>query len=106
MRTALKEGKENGCGACLQELDVSFHLVSIEDLVESHRAVNGFSNRRSLWGIHDATMWMSRGMETEEIAILRKNEALFSTGSLHMRGIGCAPETWFTQCLDINASFA
>jgi hypothetical protein len=32
--TTLKEGKERGYRTCLQKLDVSFHLVSIEDLVE------------------------------------------------------------------------
>lgn len=68
--------------------------------------MNGLSDRRSLWGIHDATMRMSGGMETEEIAILCENHPLFSTGSLYMRGIGCAEETCFTYCLDINASFA
>jgi len=45
-------------------------------------------------------------METEEIAILRKNHPPFSTGSLHMRGIGCAEEARFSHCFDINASFA
>jgi hypothetical protein len=45
-------------------------------------------------------------METEEIAILRKNHPPFSMGSLQMRSIGCAEETCFTHCLDINASFA
>jgi hypothetical protein len=44
-------------------------------------------------------------METEEIAILGKDDALFSTGSLHMRGIGCAEEACLTHCFDINASF-
>ena len=68
--------------------------------------MNGFSDRRSLWGIHDATMRMPGSMETEKIAILRKNHPPFSTGSLQMRGIGCAEETCFTHCLDINASFA
>ena len=51
-------------------------------------------------------MRMPGSMETEEIAILRKNPPPFSTGSLHMRGIGCAPETCLTHCCDINASFA
>ena len=68
--------------------------------------MNGLSNRRSLWGIHDATMRMPSSMEPEEIAILRKNHALFSTGSLHMHGIGCAEETRLTHCFDIDASFA
>jgi hypothetical protein len=45
-------------------------------------------------------------METEKIAILRKNHPPFSTGSLHMRSIGCAEEAGFSHCLDINASFA
>jgi hypothetical protein len=45
-------------------------------------------------------------METEEIAILRKNDALFRTGSLYMDGIGCAEETCFTHCFDIDASFS
>jgi hypothetical protein len=45
-------------------------------------------------------------METEEIAILRKNHGLLSTGSLHMRGIGCALKTCLTRCCDINASSA
>jgi hypothetical protein len=49
---------------------------------------------------------MSSGMETEEIAILCKDDALFSTGLLHMRGIGCAEEARFSHCCDINASFA
>jgi hypothetical protein len=49
---------------------------------------------------------MPGSMETEKIAILRKNHPPFSTGSLQMRGIGCAEETCFTHCLDINASFA
>jgi hypothetical protein len=57
----------------LPELDVSFHLVRIEDLVESHQAMNGLSNRRSLWGIHNATMRIPSSMETEEIAILCKD---------------------------------
>ena len=68
--------------------------------------MNGFSNRYSLWGVHDSAMGMSRSMETEEIAILRKNHALFSTGALYMRGVGCTEKTCFTHCLDINASFA
>jgi hypothetical protein len=34
VRTTLKEGKESRYGVGLQELDVSFHLVSIEDLME------------------------------------------------------------------------
>jgi hypothetical protein len=68
--------------------------------------MNGFSNRYSLWGIPDAAMRMSRGMETEEIAILCKDDSLFSTGSLHMRGIGCAEEARFSHCFDINVSFA
>lgn len=66
----------------LQELDVSFHLVGIEDLVESHQTMNGLTNRRSLWGIHNATMRMTGSMETEKIAILRKNHPLLSTGLL------------------------
>ncbi len=45
-------------------------------------------------------------METEKIAILCKNDALFNTGSLHMRGIGCAEEARFSHCFDIDASFA
>ena len=45
-------------------------------------------------------------METEEIAILCKDDAPFSTGSLHMRGIGCAEEACFSHCFDINAAFA
>jgi hypothetical protein len=81
VRAAPKESRD---GVGLQELDVSFHLVSIEDLVESHQAMNGLSNRRSLWGIHDATMRMPSTMETEEIAILCKDDAPFSTGSLDM----------------------
>jgi hypothetical protein len=97
--------RERGTGF-LQKLDVSFHLVRIEDLVESHQAMNGLSNRRSLWGIHNATMRIPSSMETEEIAILCKNHPPFSTGSLYMYGIGCAEETCFTHCLDINASFA
>ena len=68
--------------------------------------MNGLSNRRSLWSVHDATMRMPRGMEAEEIAILGKNHPPFSTSLLHMGGIGCAEETCFTHCLDINASFA
>lgn len=68
-------------GVGLQELDVSFHLVGIEDLVESHQAMNDLSNRRALWSTHHAVMRMSRSMETEEIAILCKDDALFSTGS-------------------------
>ena len=51
-------------------------------------------------------MKMPGSMETEEIAILRKNHPPFSTGLLQMRGIGCTEETCFTHCLDINASFA
>ena len=98
--------KESRYGVGLQELDVSFHLVSIEDLVESHQAMDGVSNRCSLWGIHDAAMKMSRSMETEEIAVLCKNHAPFSTGLLYMHGIGCAEETRFTKCLDIDASFS
>lgn len=34
MRTTLKEGKESVYRTCLQKLDVCFHLVSIENLVE------------------------------------------------------------------------
>lgn len=34
VKTTLKEGKEGEYRTCLQKLDVSFHLVSIEDLVE------------------------------------------------------------------------
>jgi len=41
-------------------------------------------------------------METEEIAILCKDDALFSTGSRHR----CAEEARFSHCFDINASFA
>jgi hypothetical protein len=90
----------------LEKLDVSFHLDRIENLVEQHQAMNGLSNRRALWGIHNATMRMPSRMETEEIAVLCKDDALFSMGSLHMYGIGCAEETSLTYCLDINASFA
>lgn len=68
--------------------------------------MNGLSDRRALWGIHDATIKMPSSMETEEIAILRKNYPPFSTGSLQMRSIGCADETCFTHCFGINASFA
>ena len=68
--------------------------------------MNGFSSRRSLWGIHDATMKMSGGMETEEIAILCENHPPFSTGLLQMRSIGCAEEARLSHCFDINASFA
>ena len=68
--------------------------------------MNGLSNRRSLWGIHDVAMRISSGMETEEIAILCKNDAPFSTGSLYMSVIGCAEEACLNHCFDINASFA
>jgi hypothetical protein len=51
-------------------------------------------------------MRISSGMETEEIAILCKNDAPFSTGSLHMSVIGCAEEACLNHCFDINASFA
>ena len=43
-------------------------------------------------------------METEETAILRQNPSLFSTGSLHMRGVGGAEEALLTHCFDIDAS--
>ncbi len=68
--------------------------------------MDGLSDRRSLCGIHDATMKMPGSMKTEEIAILRNNHPPFSMGSLHMRGIGGAKETCFTHCLDINALLA
>lgn len=45
-------------------------------------------------------------METEKITILRKNHAPFSTGSLQLRSIGCAEEARFSDCFDVNASFA
>ena len=93
-------------GVCLQKLDVSVHLVGIEDLAESHQAMNGLANRCATRGIHDAAMRMSGGMETEEIAILRKNDAPFSTGSLHMRDIEGADQARLTHCFDIDASFA
>ena len=89
----------------LQKLDVSFHLVSIEDLVKSHQAMNGLTNRRALWGIHDAAIGCRAALRRRKSLSCEKH-ALFSTGSLHMRGIGCAEDVRLTHCFDIDVFFA